>query len=192
MAKIISKELLHSGWTKLFRIRALLPSGIETDREIGEHAHVAVVLPFNPETRTVLLVRQMRHGVLLTDAGDGLLLEAPAGEIDEGESAEDAARREVLEEVGVTVKDLIPLGRRTYPSPGRSTETNTLFLAPFSDQDRPAAGGGVKNEGEEMEVVELSVDELVDLADNGDLSCLKLFALAQVLKLRRPDLFGVR
>lgn len=189
MTQLISKTLLHSGWTRLFQLRIRLDTGVEVDREVGEYAAAVAVLPFNPERKSVILVQQVRPGVLLADGGDGLLLEVPAGVIDDGEDAETACRREAVEEIGVRLGALIPAGGRTFSSPGRCTETIVLFLAAYTDADRIGPGGGLADDHEGIEIVEMSCRALADACDAGQMHDLKTLALASALRLQKPELF---
>jgi len=86
--------------------------------------------------REMLMVRQFRP------ARDAETLEFPAGGIEAGESPEDAARRELLEETGCTAKEWIPLGQSGL---GNHRETNSCFLfAAFGlSRDRPATARGL-------------------------------------------------
>jgi nudix-type nucleoside diphosphatase (YffH/AdpP family) len=143
-------------------------------------------LPYDPERRVATLVRQFRAAVF--HAGGGAdMLEAPAGMLDEDEPA-DAARREVLEEVGLTLAVLEPVGA-VWTMPGISTERMHLFLAPYGPGDRTGAGGGAAGEHENITVSEMTLAALAAMADRGELTDLKTFALVQSLRLRRPDLF---
>ena len=65
-----------------------------------------------------------------------------------------------------------------------------LFFAPYRAADRVAAGGGLASEQEGIAVVETPLAELAAMADGGTLTELKLFALVQTLRLRRPELFA--
>ena len=99
-AKIVSIETIYEGWSKFSRAM-IQTSGKPFKREIEDHGRAVVVLPYNPHTRTVILVRLLRAPVLVAAAEDSLL-EAPAGLIDDDDPA-DAARREVMEEAGIRV-----------------------------------------------------------------------------------------
>ena len=121
--------------------------------------------------------------IALTD-----LLEAPAGMLDE-DDPEACARREALEEVGLELRQLEPLGM-AWSCPGVSTERMYLFLAPYSSSDRVAAGGGLAEENEDIEVVEMELAALWELAERGGIQDLKTLVLVQALKLRRPELWG--
>jgi len=188
MAKIVSSETLYSGWSKLYRATIELDDGVQVQREIEDHGAAVAVLPFDPERRTALLVRQLRNGPLLAGAVEPRLLETPAGLIDPGEDEETAVRREAMEEVGVELVDLVKTVS-AFSCPGVSTERIALFLGAYSQAGRTGAGGGLASEHENIEVVELSLTELSRMADGGDLTDLKTLALVLHLRLKRPDLF---
>jgi hypothetical protein len=73
--------------------------------------------------------------------------------------------------------------------PGISTERMALYLAPYGQDDRVGAGGGVDHD-EDITVVELPLRELAALVDAGGLGDMKALALVQTLRVRRPDLFA--
>lgn len=119
--KILSSKKTFSGKILSVRVdRVELQPGLEVFREVVEHVPSVCVLPVD-EDGFVYLVRQYRHPYG-TD-----VLEAPAGMIDEGESPEQAAARELREEIGAE-GDLIPLGE-FLPTPGYCDELIYLFLA---------------------------------------------------------------
>ena len=121
MKIISSKELLH---TPIFRVtldQAVEPGGFKIERAIVQHDGSAVVMPVD-DKRRVLLVRQFR-----LPAG-GYLWELPAGRIDPGENALQAARRELLEETGYRARKWTRLAA-FYGSPGFVAEKMTIFLA---------------------------------------------------------------
>jgi hypothetical protein len=84
---------------------------------------------------------------------------------------------------------LEPVGT-VWPSPGVSTERMHMFLAPFSAPDRVTDGGGLADEHEDIEVVEMSLDKLWGMVEAGEIVDLKTLALVQTLRLRHPELFG--
>ena len=187
-ADLLSIQTLHEGWGRYLLASIRLPDGQEIRREIEDHGRAVAVLPYDPERRTVLLVRLLRNGPLLAGVEDPFLLEAPAGMIDEG-SAEAAARREALEEVGVRLQALEPLGA-PFSCPGVSTERIDLFLAPYAAADRVGDGGGLAEEHEDIEVVEAPLADFWRLIEAGEIIDLKTLALGLMLRVRRPELFA--
>lgn len=189
MAKLISTDILYKGWSTLYRATIELDDGLRLAREVEDHGAAVAVLPYDPERRVALLVRQLRNGPLVAGVDEPRLLEAPAGLIDPGEDAAAAGRREAMEEVGVEIGELEPLGV-SFSCPGVSTERISLYLGQYGQTDRVSEGGGLASEHENIEVVELPLAELARLADAGELADLKTLALTLHLRLRRPELFS--
>lgn len=185
-AGIIAQNVVYSGWNRMLMVEARTARGSRLRRVVEDHGNAVAVLPFDPVRRVALLVRQLRVP-LLHSHGLESLLEVPAGILDEDDPAE-CARREAMEEAGLALKNLVPVGG-AFAMPGISTERMELFLAEYAAADRVAEGGGLAEEVEEIEVVELPLAELAALADAGGLADMKTFALIQSLRLRRPELF---
>lgn len=176
----------YAGWSRFRTAEVRRPDGGTMQREIEDHGDAAAILPFDPVRRLAILVGQFRAAVAFA-RGPAELLEAPAGLLD-GEEPAICARREALEEVGLALRHVEPVGR-IWGSPGISTEFMHLFLAEYAPSDRVAAGGGLASENEDVRVVELPLHELAAHADQGEVIDLKTFALIQTLRLRRPELF---
>jgi nudix-type nucleoside diphosphatase (YffH/AdpP family) len=183
--EIIGVETLHEGWGKLLRLTIRLPDGHTIRREVEDHGAAVSVLPYDPERRTAILVRQFRAPPFHVDR-TGAMLEAPAGMLDEDDPGT-CARREAHEEVGLRLSRLEPVGR-VWPMPGVSTERIHLFLAPYAAADRVGAGGGVAEEHENITVVELPLADLFAMAEKGELADMKTLVLVQALRLRHPEL----
>lgn len=186
-AAITGVETLHDGWTQILRATVRYPDGRLVRREMEHHGAAVGVLPYDPDRRVAMLISQIRAPPLHV-ANEAAVLEAPAGLLDEGDP-EAGARREAMEETGVRLGALEPVAL-VWTMPGISTERMHLFLAPYGESDRVAAGGGVSSENEAIEVVELPLADLARRADGGGLSDLKTLLLVQTLRLRRPDLFS--
>ncbi len=185
--EIIEAKVVYDGWAKYLVAKVRLEDGHIAEREIVERDACVSVLPYDPERKLALLVRQFRAPVLMK-SGEPYLLETIAGMCDGG-SAEDAALREAWEEAGVKLRLLEPLGAM-WTSPGGSTERMDLFLAPYSDRDFEGDGGGAAGEHENITVLEVPLHELARMADAGRVSDMKTFSLVQALRLRHPGLFS--
>ena len=185
MAELIGIETRYRGWCEILIAKIRLPDGREIAREIEDHGRAVCVLPYDPERRTALLVRQTR-APMLHAAHEARSLEAIAGLIDEGEEPDASVRREALEEAGLILTALEHV-TRAWTMPGLSTERMDVFLARYSPPDRQGSGGGIA--GESIEVVELPLHDLAAMADAGTLADLKTLFALQTLRLRRPELF---
>jgi GDP-mannose pyrophosphatase NudK len=155
----------------------------EQTRELYFHGNAAATLLYHPERKTVILTRQFRLPVYLSDGGEGLLLEACAGLIDEGESPEESMRRELMEETGFEISQL-ERQCAAYSSPGFSTEKLFLYLARYTPAQKVEEGGGLEEEGEKLEVVEMTYAEAFRLLEAGSIADLKTITLLQCLRLR--------
>lgn len=123
-------------------------------------------LVVNKAKGTVVLVRQFRYGALSRD--QAYPLELVAGLIDAGEAPVDAIRREILEETGFAVGPLTQLFT-FYPSPGITSERGLLFYGETLGSVPVEAGGGLADETEDIEVVELSYAEAFAMLDSGEI-----------------------
>ncbi|HUG62984.1 MAG TPA: NUDIX domain-containing protein [Methylomirabilota bacterium] len=159
----------------------------ELKREVHDHGNGVAVLAFDPGRRTAVLVRQVRVAALMAGT-DGLLIEAAAGIVDPGEDPADTARREAMEEAGLTLADLVYIGC-PFSSPGAVTERVHLFLAEIDHGHARGNGGGVAHEHEELEVLELPLATLAAMADAGEILDMKTHLLVETLRRRRPELF---
>ncbi|NRQ44223.1 ADP-ribose diphosphatase [Rheinheimera sp. YQF-2] len=152
--EILDKSTVFQGFFRLDRytLRHRLFNGGWSEpmqREIFERGHAAVVLPYNADTDEIVLIEQVRLGAALTSSSPWLL-EAIAGMIEPGESAEQVARREAEEEAGLTINELWPM-LSYLSSPGGTTERIQLFLGRLT---QPVQNGifGLADEHEDIKV----------------------------------------
>ena len=132
------------------------------EREVIDHGEAAAVLTVDRRRGVAILVRQWR-GPLVAIGADPYLLEACAGIVDPGETPDEAARREANEETGLEIGELRKIGT-ILTSAGTLTERMHLYIAEVSAEDRRTNGGGNPHEGEDIEVVEMPLVELFDMA----------------------------
>lgn len=184
--EIAAVTTVYDGWAEFMKLTIRRPKGDTMVREVEDHGAATAVLPFDPERRTALLVRQFRAPVFHS-GGPPALLEAIAGLLDE-DDPEACARREAHEEVGLRLGAIEKVAT-VWSMPGLSTERMHLFLARYSPSDRVGEGGGLAEEHEDIEVVELRLSELPRLVATGGIADAKTIVLVQALQLRRPELF---
>ncbi len=170
--EIVAKEPLYKGYTHLYRYRLrheLYAGGMgaELSREVLERGHAAALLLYDPDADKVVMIEQFRPGAYGAD-WEPWLLEVVAGIIDPGETPEDVCRREAQEEAGVTVTELFPV-QGWLATPGVCTETIELWCGRV---DSTTAGGlhGLDEEGEDIRVVVLGMEELKAHLDQGTLT----------------------
>ena len=186
--KILDQTVVHDGWGRFLMLKVEVADGVVVDRQLDDHGSAACVLPYDPDRRTALLARLPRVGPLFMGQ-DPRLVEAAAGMFDPGESGQDCARREAMEELGARLVKLEPVAC-VWSAPGVSTETIDLYLAAYREADRIAEGGGVDGEHESIEIVESDLADLWDQARRGAIADMKTLLLIYALHDRHPELFA--
>ncbi|MCL7702022.1 ADP-ribose diphosphatase [Enterobacter kobei] len=167
--EIIARETLYSGFFSmdLYRFRHRLFNGEmsgEIRREIFERGHAAVLLPFDPVRDEVVLVEQIR--IAAYDVSESpWLLEMAAGMIEEGETVEDVARREALEEAGLVVGRTKPV-LSYLASPGGTSERLSIMVG---EVDATTAEGihGLADENEDIRVHVVSREQAYQWVEEG-------------------------
>ena len=151
-------------------------------RESYDLGDGAAVLPIDPMTNKVLLIKQFRWPVFELGYKD-LLIEAIAGKLD-GDDPETCIRREAMEEAGVKLNSVEKI-LTTFSSPGAVAERLHLFLARYDSSSTRQRGGGLESEGEDIEVIELSLKGAYEMIANGQIIDAKTIVLIQaaILKL---------
>jgi nudix-type nucleoside diphosphatase (YffH/AdpP family) len=182
--RVRSEEVLSDDWAVLkktvldYRRR---DGRWETQiRQTYDRGDGAVILPFDPQRSTVLLVRQFRFPAYAVGHREPLI-EACAGLLDENDP-ETAIRKEAEEELGYHLKNVERLFA-PFMSPGSVTERLWFFTARYSPSDRISDGGGSPEEGEDIEVLEMPLDEALAGIADGRILDAKTIILIQHLKL---------
>ncbi|SCX55251.1 nudix-type nucleoside diphosphatase, YffH/AdpP family [Klenkia marina] len=180
-------EVTSDGWHVLRRTTydRRRPDGTWTteSRETYDRGNGATVLLHDPDRDTVLLTRQFRFPAYVNGHPDGVLLEAAAGLLDE-DDPETAVRRETQEELGVTIAGPLVQAFDAFTSPGSVTERLHCYVGSYSPADRTGAGGGLAEEGEDIDVVELPFVQALAMVDDGRIRDAKTIMLLQWLALR--------
>jgi GDP-mannose pyrophosphatase NudK len=156
----------------------------EQVNEIYFRPDAVAVLLVDPKKKVFLLARQFRLPTFLNGSEKGYLVETCAGLIDEGETPEQAARREVIEETGYTVTGLEKIGG-VYTSAGGITEFVHLFIGVYDSTSQHEKGGGKDGEGEDIEVREITFDEARQQLQEGSLNDAKTMLLLQYYFLHK-------
>jgi nudix-type nucleoside diphosphatase (YffH/AdpP family) len=149
-------------------------------RETYDRGNGAALLPYNRTRRTVVLVRQFRYPAFV-NGYDDLLIEAAAGMLDNA-SPEVRTRAEAEEETGYRLHDVHKVFE-AFMSPGAVTEKLHFFVAEYEPEMRVGDGGGLADEGEEIEVLELSIDEAITMIADGRIVDAKTIMLLQYAAL---------
>jgi nudix-type nucleoside diphosphatase (YffH/AdpP family) len=133
-------------------------------RETYDRGNGATLLPYNLAQRTVVLVRQFRYPAFV-NGYDDLLIEAAAGLLD-NESPEVRIRAEAEEETGYRLVDIRKVFE-AFMSPGSVTEKLHFFVAEYQPAMKIGSGGGIADEGEDIEVLELPIDQALAMIGDG-------------------------
>ncbi|MFJ5886260.1 NUDIX domain-containing protein [Kitasatospora cineracea] len=153
-------------------------------RETYDRGNGAAVLPYDAARGTVLLTRQFRYPAYVNGHPDGMLVEAAAGLLDADDPVT-AVRREGLEELGVELGPLTHV-LDAYMSPGSVTERLHCYAAPYRPADRTGRGGGLAEDGEDIEVLELPFVEALAMTRDGRIADGKTVLLLQWAALDGP------
>jgi ADP-ribose pyrophosphatase len=171
-AKILSRKTLFEAYHRLEMIR-VQPRSLRhdgwadpMDREVFFGKSIAVVLLYKPETDELLLNQQFRLGAMLAGLEDPFMYECAAGAVDAGETPEEAARREALEETGCEVLDIEFFGK-SYSSPGCMAEEFHLYVGRIAKAESGIYGE--EHEGEEIRTHLLPFKKVIAMLDGGEI-----------------------
>jgi GDP-mannose pyrophosphatase NudK len=149
----------------------------ELKREVYIRPEAATILLVDPERKTVLLTKQFRLPIYLKGIKEHLI-ETCAGLLDEGELPEAAIVREVEEETGYRISEIERVAEG-FTVPASVTEYVYFYIGKYSPEMKIKDGGGLQEEGEDIEVLELSATEARELLKPGKLKDVKTILLLQ-------------
>jgi ADP-ribose pyrophosphatase len=161
------------GWTEVM------------SRELFERGDATVVLPYDPARDTVVLIEQFRIGAYAAGLAPWLI-EPVAGIVEPGETPEEVARREALEEAGCEIAELEPIAT-VLPSPGGTSEILHLYCGRI---DSAGVGGlhGLAHENEDIRAFTLSADSALERLAKGEYNNASTVMTLQWLALNRGRL----
>ena len=151
-------------------------------REVFDRGAVVVVLPYDPQRRKVVLIEQFRIGAI-DDPGGPWLVETVAGVIEPGESTEQVAMRESVEEAGCCIQRLEAIVD-FYVSPGASNEHCSLYCGVI-DSDGVAGIHGLADENEDIRVMVVDATEAFAWAREGRIRSAPTIIALQWLELNQ-------
>ena len=171
--EIVSRQTAYDGFFKLkkFRLRHRLFSGgmsNEMSRELFERGHAVAVLPYDPVRDEIVLLEQFRIGAI-EDKDGPWLTEIVAGMIAEGESAEEVAHREAMEEAGCQINALIHI-IDYYVSPGGTSETIALYCGIIDSRQITEGIYGLDEENEDIRVFKVSSRQAISWLQEGKIN----------------------
>ncbi|AIR66044.1 GDP-mannose pyrophosphatase [Cedecea neteri] len=166
--RIVDDRILSDDWYSLkkytFDIQRRNGDWQRLSREVYDRGNGATILLYNRDRKTVILTRQFRFPVFMNGHG-GYLIETAAGLLDNMDP-ENRIKAEVEEETGFLVSSVQKVFE-AYMSPGSVTEKLYFYIAEYDVSDKAGAGGGIEAEGEDIEVLELTIDAALGAVESG-------------------------
>ena len=187
MAKVIilEKKILSNNWYRLYNVNfeRLNRRGekIKTSREAYDRGNGATILPYDPLNKKIILTKQFRLPTFINGNKTGMLIEACAGLLDKDDPVS-CIKREAEEETGYRLTEVTKIFE-AYMSPGSVTEILYFFIAAYDPSMKINNGGGIDEEHEDIEVLELSFDKAYSMIYSGEIKDGKTIMLLQYLKL---------
>lgn len=183
--KITSTELLSDNWYTLNKVTyeyQKRDGQWETQsREAYDRGNGATILLYNKSEGKVILTRQFRLPTYVNGNDSGMLIEACAGLLDEN-NAEDCIRKETEEETGYKISKVRKIFE-SYMSPGSVTEILYFFVAEYDKSMKVSDGGGLEEEQENIEVLELDFNKAIEMMYAGEIKDGKTIMLLQYAQL---------
>ena len=183
--KIIGIKNLSNAHYKLdkvdFEFQTNNGSWQKQSRECYDRGDGAAILLYNPAKKTVILIKQFRMPSYLNGNASGMMIEVCAGLLDE-DHPEACIIKEVEEETGFKIsnpKKVFEL----YSTPGAVTEKIHYFIAEYSDDMKISEGGGLEEEHEDIEVLEINFETALTMVSKGEINDAKTVVLLQYAKL---------
>jgi GDP-mannose pyrophosphatase NudK len=183
--RILEEKLLSDHWYVLkattFELQRRSGQWQRQQRETYDRGNGATILLYNRAQQTVILTRQFRFPTYVNGNADGMMVEACAGLLDKDDAAT-CIKRETEEETGFRIEHVKKVFE-AYMSPGAVTERLYFFVGEYAAANKVSDGGGHHHEGEDIEVLELSLDAALAMVNTGEICDGKTIMLLQYAKL---------
>jgi GDP-mannose pyrophosphatase NudK len=183
--KILEVDILSNNWYTLNKVtfEATKRDGsvLQLSREAYDRGNGATILLYNTANKSVILTRQFRMPTYINGNASGMLIECCAGLLDK-DNAEDCIRKETEEETGYKVANVKKVFE-AYMSPGSVTELLYFFIAEYTKDMKVGDGGGLDEENENIEVLELPFAEALRMMNNGEIRDAKTIMLLQYAQI---------
>ncbi|MDB5126593.1 GDP-mannose pyrophosphatase NudK [Mucilaginibacter sp.] len=150
-------------------------------REAYDRGNGATILLYNKANQTVILTRQFRMPTYLNGNEKGYMIETCAGLLDK-DNPEDCIRKETEEETGYKISSVQKVFE-AYMSPGSVTEILYFFTAEYTKDMKVSDGGGLEDETEHIEVLELPFTQALDMVKSGEIKDAKTMMLLQYAQI---------
>ena len=165
---IIDSKILSDDWYSLkkytFDIQRSSGEWQRQNREVYDRGNGATILLFNRKRKTVILTRQFRFPIYM-NGHDGYLIETAAGLLDNMDP-ESRIKAEAEEETGFRISRVQKVFE-AYMSPGSVTEKLYFYTAEYDAENQASTGGGIEAEGEDIEVLEWTLDAALAAVESG-------------------------
>ncbi|MEN8123708.1 MAG: GDP-mannose pyrophosphatase NudK [Bacteroidota bacterium] len=185
--KNIKTEVLSDNWYILNKINFdyQMPNGkwVNQSRESYDRGNGATILLYNKSKRTVILIKQFRMPSFVNGNKTGVMIETCAGLLD-GDPPEVCVRKEAFEETGIKIEKVKKVFE-AYMSPGAVTEIIHFFIGEYNDQMKIGKGGGINDEHEDIEILEIPHDQALQMISNGEIKDAKTIMLLQYMVLNK-------
>lgn len=179
-------EILSNNWYTLnkvtFNIQKKDGTFEQQSREAYDRGNGAVILLYNKDSQTVILTRQFRLPTFINGNESGMMIEACAGLLD-NDNPEECIRRETEEETGYKISHIEKIFE-AYMSPGSVTEILHFFIAEYTTEMKTGEGGGLDDEGENIEVLEFDFERALEMIDSGEIKDAKTIMLLQHIRIK--------
>ena len=181
----LKKTLLSDNWYVLnkYRFDILSQKGdwATVEREVYDRGNGAAILLYDQARQTIILTRQFRLPSYVNGNESGNMIEVCAGLLD-GDNPEDCIRKETEEETGFRIDNVTKVFE-AYMSPGAVTEIVHFFTGAYTHEMKVSEGGGLDDENEDIEVLELDFDTAYKMIATGEIKDAKTIMLMQHVKL---------